>query len=230
VKVTTPIAAALGVLAAMLTSHASPSSIWINEFHYDNSGTDLSEFVEVVAPASFTDLAAVRLTLYNGGDGRTYGGTHLLDSFSPGKTAGGLTFYSKTISGLQNGAPDGMSLDLNGDLLDFISYEGVFAASAGPAGGTFSTDVGVAELDATPAGGAIGLSGHGFAREDFVWTALSEATPGGLNAGQMLIPEPRPGALLTMYGLGLWFLNRRRQRTLSGCPSRRCSKDGPRCE
>lgn len=219
-----------GVLAVTPPSHASQSSIWINEFHYDNSGTDLSEFVEVVVPATFTDLAAVRLTLYNGGDGRPYGGTHLLDSFSPGKTVDGFTFYSKAISGLQNGAPDGMSLDLNGELLDFISYEGAFTASAGPADGHFSIDVGVAELDTSPAGGSLGLSGQGFARGDFVWSALSEATPGGLNAGQMLVPEPRPSALIAMYAIGLWCMDRRRRRALSSRPPRRCSRDGPRCE
>ena len=47
--------------------------LWINEFHYDNTGVDSQEFVEVIAPSSLADLTNIRLTLYNGGDGTPYG-------------------------------------------------------------------------------------------------------------------------------------------------------------
>ena len=50
------------------------SQIFINEFHYDNLGTDREEFVEVAAPAAWNNLAAVSLTLYNGGNGASYAG------------------------------------------------------------------------------------------------------------------------------------------------------------
>ncbi len=56
-------------------SKAGVINAWINELHYANVGTDVGEFVEVVAPANVSDLANVVVTFYNGGDGKTYGPT-----------------------------------------------------------------------------------------------------------------------------------------------------------
>ena len=39
-------------------------SIWINEIHYDNYGTDEGEFVEIVADVTL-DLSNGSITLYN---------------------------------------------------------------------------------------------------------------------------------------------------------------------
>jgi hypothetical protein len=197
----------IAVMAA-IQAHASMPQFWINELHYDNSGTDSGEFVEVIAPAGFTELAAVQLTLYNGGDGGTYGTSHLLSSFTPGKSSDGFTVYSKAIGGQQNGAPDGLSLDLSGEVLHFISYEGVFTATAGPALGLTSTDLGVMEEDSSPAGGSLGLTGFGSSPQDFTWASLGEATPGSFNVGQMMIPEPGSTRLF-LWGIGLVALTRR---------------------
>jgi hypothetical protein len=184
-------------------ANADAPAFWINEFHYDNSGADVGEFVEVVAPASFAELAAVRLTLYNGGDGRAYGSVHTLDTFDRGETRDGFTFYSKAIPGLQNGAPDGFALDLDGSLLDFVSYEGSFTATAGVASGATSRDVLVFEADTAPPGGSLGLTGAGARSGDFIWEALGEATPGQLNPGQtLLVPEPGPVSLMALFALG----------------------------
>jgi hypothetical protein len=38
---------------------------WINEFHYDNAGTDAGEFIEIAGLAG-TNLAGWQLVLYNG--------------------------------------------------------------------------------------------------------------------------------------------------------------------
>ena len=67
-----------------------------------------------------------------------------IDTFTEGVTVGDLTYYSKLISGIQNGDPDGLSLSGFG-LLQFLSYEGTMTAVDGPASGVESTDVGVAE-------------------------------------------------------------------------------------
>lgn len=190
----------------------SPGQVpWINEFHYDNTGTDVDEFVEIAAPESLADLASVRLTLYNGGDGKTYGSSHLLSTFTAGSVVDGIRFYSKLIPGLQNGAPDGMSLDIGGSVSQFLSYEGTFAATAGPAAGLLSVDVGAIELDTSPLGGALALAGLGSSGGDFVWNYTGTATPGGLNPGQAVVPEPETYALMSAGGLVMWGLWRRKR-------------------
>ena len=42
-----------------------PTSVFINEFHYDNAGADTGEFVEVAGTAG-TDLTGWKIVLYNG--------------------------------------------------------------------------------------------------------------------------------------------------------------------
>ena len=44
------------------------TAAWINELHYDNSGADVSEMVEVCGRAN-TSMAGWRLELYNGDTG-----------------------------------------------------------------------------------------------------------------------------------------------------------------
>lgn len=205
--------ALVAVVTAVTVSSASGQALWINEFHYDNTGTDVDEFVEIAAPESLTELASVRLTLYNGGDGKPYGSSHLLSSFTPGESLNGIRFYSKLIPGLQNGAPDGMSLDVSGDVRQFISYEGLFSATGGPAVGRLSVDVGIAEPDTFPVGGSLSLTGIGGHDADFVWTQAGTASPGGVNPGQTVVPEPGTYALFTAGGLVAWAGWRRRHRT-----------------
>src|SRR5690606_18362449 len=41
----------------------APAAAWVNEFHYDNAGTDTGEFVEVVLPAA-ADPATALVVLY----------------------------------------------------------------------------------------------------------------------------------------------------------------------
>ncbi len=199
--------------AAVSVGASASGQIWINELHYDNGGTDVGEFVEVAAPAGFSDLASVRLTLYNGGDGRSYGTSHSLDSFTPGITVSGMQFYSKVISGMQNGPSDGLSLDIGGSVIQFLSYEGTFAAANGPAGGMTSTDIGVGEGDATAVGTALGLAGTGSDYLHFSWNAGLEATPGGPNGGQFVVPEPRTTTLAAMLAVVGWLTWRRGRAT-----------------
>jgi len=55
--------------------------------------------------------------------------------------------------GIQNGSPDGVALfDNQGGLVEFLSYEGVVAASSGPAAGMSSVDIGASESANSPLG------------------------------------------------------------------------------
>ena len=47
------------------------ASVFINEFHYDNTGTDVGEFIEIAGPAG-TDLTSWSLFRYNGANGQVY--------------------------------------------------------------------------------------------------------------------------------------------------------------
>ena len=126
------------------------NNAWINEFHYDNNGADTNESVEIIIenPGTLTDYAVVR---YNGNGGVTYGTTSL-DEFTIGETVNTYTVYSFVFSsgGLQNDT-DGLALTYQGTLItgQFLSYEGVFTATNGPASGVTSTDIGVAESGST---------------------------------------------------------------------------------
>jgi hypothetical protein len=40
-------------------------AVWINEFHYDNIGTDTGEFIEIAGTAG-TNLGTYSLVRYNG--------------------------------------------------------------------------------------------------------------------------------------------------------------------
>jgi len=163
----------------------SAQNAWINEFHYDNDGGDSGEFVEVVIEdASSYDLSLFTLNLYNGSDGEAYD-SFTLDNFIEGNIENSFTFYHKDISGIQNG-PDAFSLDYDGTVLQFISYEGGFTAIGGPADQELSEDVGVEESGSTQIGESLQLSGTGSAYSDFTWQNPSASTKGQLNDSQIL--------------------------------------------
>lgn len=166
-----------------------PADVFINEFHYDNTGADQGEFVEiVVGPGYEGDLSDVVLTFYNGGD-QMADSSHSLDSFDLGTTtACNHRVFSKMISGIQNGSPDGFALVVDGVVTSFLSYEGNFLSVDGPAIGMTSTDVGVSQGTSEPVGtNAIGLVGMGGSSGDFVWQKISGShSPGAVNAGQIL--------------------------------------------
>ena len=174
-----------------------PAEVFINEFHYDDNGADLGEFVEIVVGPGFTGSPGdVSLLLYKGEDGTTYGTTHLLSSFPTSSvTASGHVVYSKLISGIQNGSPDGFALVVNGIVTQFISYEGTFTATAGAANGLLSTDIGKSQTGTEPEGkSAIGLKGTGGTSAAFFWELFDETpySPGQPNSGQTFTIPPQP--------------------------------------
>lgn len=144
---------AIALQFAVTVNTTNADQVWINEFHYDNDGGDVGEFIEIVTGPNFTGaLSDVTLTLYNGNGGGAYGSSHDLSTFQVGDTVNGFNVYSKLISGIQNGSPDGFTIDVNGTVTQFLSYEGTFTATDGVANGLTSTDIGVSEGSSTAAG------------------------------------------------------------------------------
>ena len=178
------------VLAALVAGAQCSADPWINELHYDNAGADVNEFVEVAGPAGL-DLSGYELVLYNGSNGTTYD-TQVLSGILDDEGAGGgaLSFGFPSI---QNGGPDGVALveTATNAVIQFLSYEGSFTASNGPAAGQTSTDIGVSENGGTAAGESLQLVGSGCAPGDFTWTGPAADSPGDLNAGQTYaVPGP----------------------------------------
>tara|TARA_R110001592_G_scaffold362471_1_gene676364 strand:- start:4417 stop:5070 length:654 start_codon:yes stop_codon:yes gene_type:complete len=168
---------------------------YINEFHYDNSGGDQFEYVEI-AGLSGSDLNGWYLDFYNGANGRIYSTWSLSGVIDDEGTGFGALSFSGS-AGLQNGPNDGIALvnDL-GSLIQFISYEGSLMASEGAALGVTSQDVGMAEGGSVPVGYSLQLTGMGADSEDFTWASGSSSF-GTLNLGQSYnqptsIPIPTP--------------------------------------
>ena len=158
------------------------SSVWINELHYDNYSTDTNEAVEV-AGAAGTDLNGWTLVGYNGNGGATYKTVNLSGVIADQDNGMGTLNFA--FSGMQNGGPDGMALvDSTGTTVQFLSYEGSFAATNGPAQGQTSTDIIVKETSSTVAGNSLQLSGTGSNYSDFTWQAAAANTYGAVNTDQ----------------------------------------------
>ncbi|MFC7530576.1 ExeM/NucH family extracellular endonuclease [Actinoplanes sp. GCM10030250] len=156
---------------------------FISEIHYDNAGTDSGEAIEIQAPAGF-DLTGWRVVLYNGNGGASYG---TLTVTGPVPDAGVVVVPA---SGLQNGAPDGVALVRPDDTVaEFLSYEGAFAATGGPASGRTSVDIGVSQPDSTPAGQSLQKVGG-------TWTGPVTSSFGTVNKAEPEEPEEpeEPGA------------------------------------
>ncbi len=167
-------------------------TVFINEIHYDNSGTDVNEFIEIAGPAG-TNLAEYSIVLYNGSGGAVYD-TDVLAGTIPNQQNGfGTVSLSYPSNGIQNGSPDGVALVHNGVAVQFLSYEGTFVAVGGPANGQTSTDIGVSEDGNGLATLSLRLTGTGAGYSDFTWAPTADgvaATPGNVNQGQIFAGTP----------------------------------------
>lgn len=159
-------------------------SVFFNEIHYDNSGTDSGEAIEIAGTAG-TDLTGWQIVLYNGSNGQAYDTRTLSGVIADQDHGFGALSFSYPANGIQNGPPDAFALvDPEGHVVQFLSYEGVFTATNGPANGLTSTDIGVSEPGDVPAGQSLQLKGTGTDYADFTWTSESTASFGTINAGE----------------------------------------------
>ncbi len=170
------------------------SEIFLNEFHYDNAGTDTNEFIEVAVAPGFLptggDLSQVEIVLYNGNPAllQPYASLPLsdFDNFANPTIENGYRIYSENLS-LQNG-PDGIAILVAGEVAQFLSYEGAFTATSGPASGLTTNDIGVAQIPAlAPGFASLGLTGSGADSSSLNWVRFPQTvphSPGQLNEGQ----------------------------------------------
>lgn len=170
------------LVAILYGAFLQAQNVFINELHYDNSGSDVNEGVEIAGPAG-TDLTGWTLALYNGTNGTPYRTVNLTGEIE--NQQNGYGTISLLISGIQNGSPDGIALvNATGNVLQFMSYEGELTAVGGPADGLSSVDIGVSEGSNTLAESSLSLTGTGTEAGDFTWQITEVSTFGQVNTGQ----------------------------------------------
>lgn len=199
------------ILASFSGASAQAASVFFNEIHYDNTGGDTGEAIEIAGQAG-TDLTGWSIHLYNGNGGALYNTINLFGSLANQQNGFGTLSFLQ--AGIQNGSPDGLALvDATNNVIQFLSYEGSFTALGGAANGLTSTDIGVSESGSTLVGNSLQLVGMGTVSSDFTWATAMINTFGTVNTaqtftggGQQPVPEPSTLFLFAsgLTGLGFW--------------------------
>ncbi|HEY6179682.1 MAG TPA: Ig-like domain-containing protein, partial [Kofleriaceae bacterium] len=159
-------------------------SIRFAEIHYDNTGTDTGEAIEISGPAG-ADVTGWTIVLYNGNGGASYNTQSLSGTIPATCDTRGVIVINYPTNGIQNGSPDGMALvDASGAVVEYLSYEGVFAATNGPANGLTSTDIGVSEAGTEAVGQSLQRNGDG------TWSGPIGNTFGACNDSGAAPPPP----------------------------------------
>tara|TARA_R110001583_G_scaffold10782_16_gene49625 strand:+ start:904 stop:1623 length:720 start_codon:yes stop_codon:yes gene_type:complete len=205
---------------------ASPiTNAFINEIHYDNSGADSDEYVEIVGDANI-DLTGWSLLLYNGNNGSMYN-SFSINSWSSIDINTQFGVRAIKTRGLQNGSPDGIALFDGLSIIQFLSYEGTFTATDGVAKDILSVDIGVIELTNTPVGFSLQLTGAGNRYSDFTWSSPQKNTFDGINTGQQFIKstvsitsvnEPNSLLLFSLFLISIFILSKKN--SSSACSDR----------
>ncbi|WP_300040223.1 ExeM/NucH family extracellular endonuclease [uncultured Paracoccus sp.] len=172
---------------------APPLEARINEFHYDNAGTDTGEFIEIRVTAG-GDASGLSVQLYNGNNGATYGTLSIADATMTSDGEFDYYVWDLPANGLQNGAPDGMALINGAEVVEFLSYEGEMTATGGAAAGMTSTDIGVSEGGSDPAGLSLQRG------EEGGWAAPATETKGAANSDDGGGGEAMPALISAIQG------------------------------
>lgn len=132
----------------------------INEFHYNNEGTDINEFIEVYIPdPQPQNMKKYFIELYDGLTGTVYL-KKTLDSMDISHDGNG-SFYVLELTGIKDGNPDGIALTGEcGDVIEFLSYGGDFTAIDGKAKGMKSVNISVSESELTPINSSLQKMGN----------------------------------------------------------------------
>jgi len=147
-RATSPRAASASIVpmgGGPVIASAQLPDVRFSEIHYDNTGTDAGEAIEISGPAG-TDVSGWKLVLYNGNGGVPYGTPTTLSGTISNMCGGrGVIATLYPSNGIQNGGTtaspeaDGMALvDATGAVVEFLSYEGVMTATSGPAAASAS--------------------------------------------------------------------------------------------
>ena len=172
--------AAGAVVVASPATAVEPTVPFISEFHYDNTGTDAGEFVEVQVPPG-ASTAGWSIVLYNGATGASYDTDSLPAVSPPAGGASDVAVIDYPSNGIQNGSPDAIALvDAANTLVEFLSYEGTFAGIGGPADGVTSVDIGVSENGAGAVGNSLSKRLNP-TTENYEWQGEAPNTKGVLN-------------------------------------------------
>jgi DNA/RNA endonuclease G (NUC1) len=154
------------------------------EIHYDPVGTDAGEAIEIEGPAG-TNLEGWQIVLYNGNGGVSYSTVTLTGSIPATCGTRGVVITNYASNGVQNG-PDGFALvNAASSVVEFLSYEGSFTATDGPANGMSSVDIGVAENSA-PANQSLQRVTSGVWKGPFLSTFGACNGDGGAAAGKSI--------------------------------------------
>ncbi|NOZ07474.1 MAG: T9SS type A sorting domain-containing protein [FCB group bacterium] len=177
------------LITSILITSCLFSQLLINEIDYDQPGTDTSEFIELAGPAgTYNNVSLVLLNGNNGSAYRTFElGTIVLANESDGYglyVIGGTTIPNVDFStgfpasnGVQNGAPDGMELWVDGVIVDAVSYEGPMNDSQGNPM-EMASDAGMLENGDNESLGRLGL-------DESPWQVSTPVTPGTINVDQV---------------------------------------------
>jgi uncharacterized protein len=174
------------------------STVFINEFHYDNTGTDQGEFIEVAGPAG-TALTGWSIVRYNGSTPSAAvvytspaAPTTLSGTIPDQQDGYGTVVVDFPQDGLQNGASDGFALVNGTTVVQLLSYEGALTASNGPAAGLTSTNISVSQGGSEPVGSSLQLTGTGLTYGDFSWIKTDGSNTKGAPNTDQFFDEPPP--------------------------------------
>lgn len=176
-------------LLILLSTSTLLNAQWINELHYDDSGSgDLNEGVEIAGLAG-TDLSCYQLIHYNGNGGSIISTVSLSGTIpDEGCGYGAVWIDYESEGGLQNGNDALALIDCSNNVIQFIDWEGTVTATAGVANGMSSSSIGVNETNSTTIGTSLQLTGNGSTYGDYTWQSPSTSSHGTLNSGQSIDP------------------------------------------